>query len=64
MASNACSSAVGDQGRGGGRAQSCLLPAPRFLWVTAVSLQLAAPPEPGCDTVILSDSFQLSLLLF
>jgi len=22
------------------------------------------PPEPGCDTVILSDSFQLSSLLF
>jgi len=40
------------------------LPAPRCLWVTVVSLQLAAPPEPGCDTVILSDSFQLSLLLF
>lgn len=47
MASNACSSAVGDQGRGGGRAQSCLLPAPRFLWVTAVSLQLAAPSRAG-----------------
>lgn len=47
MASNACSSAVGDQGRGGGRAQSCLLPAARFLWVTAVSLQLAAPSRAG-----------------
>lgn len=45
---------------------SACLSAPRSLSVGRSSVPgVPCPrPEPGCDTVILSDSFQLSLLLF
>lgn len=41
----------------------CLLPGVR-LGVPAVSPEPLSPADLGCDTVILSDSFQLSSLLF